>query len=343
MQKMAEKLQQVEDEQLQPQLSKQQLFPPDNKCNVSKGEDILGVWDMGANAPHPIAGPGAAIVDEKMGRAYFMDINGVIYSYLYNSDEWNRLKDSPYQCSSLAILKGLITVIGGLQKTNKKPKRKLLSITDIEGKDTWVKYFRPMPTKRHSASAVQTELNLIVAGGKNQSSCLDTVEVMAIETEIWSTLANLPKPYCMASAAICGDYMYILGGDSASGCTKSVFECSLSKLLPSSIASEKQDKIWSEIKDAPMHYSTCLAIEGEVLAIGGIDDTNKTTTSIYKYNKGLDSWEMTSNMKSPLYHRLFVVLQSNGNKLIAVGGKLLLPTMKEPELTDKVEIANILL
>ena len=64
---------------------------------------------------------------------------------------------------------------------------KLVSIvTDADKK--WVRHFPPMPTKRHSTAAVTTNQHLIVAGGERRSVLTNTVEVMDIQTLVWSTL-----------------------------------------------------------------------------------------------------------------------------------------------------------
>ena len=72
-----------------------------------------------------------------------------------------------------------------------------------------------MPTKRYTTAAITTKHHLIVAGGKSgRSNYLNTctVEVMDIQTLVWSTAASLPHPYSRLSAAICGDHLYMLGG-----------------------------------------------------------------------------------------------------------------------------------
>ena len=69
-----------------------------------------------------------------------------------------------------------------------------------------------MPIKRSHTAAVTTKQHLIVAGGKCGSNRLDTVEVMDIQTLVWSTVASLPHPYSLTSTVIYGDQLYMLGG-----------------------------------------------------------------------------------------------------------------------------------
>ena len=74
---------------------------------------------------------------------------------------WLQLSNSLYACSTLAILNGLPTTIGG-DLTNK-----LMSLTK-GGK--WAEKFPQMPTKRYFVAAVCTGTALIVAGGWGRES-----------------------------------------------------------------------------------------------------------------------------------------------------------------------------
>ena len=74
-----------------------------------------------------------------------------------------------------------------------------------------------MPTKRKWTTSLCTGTTLIVAGGVGESGrTLLTVEVMDTETHQWSTASDLPQPMYYASATVCGDQLYMLGG--AEGC-----------------------------------------------------------------------------------------------------------------------------
>ena len=94
----------------------------------------------------------------------------------------------------------------------------------------------PMPTKRYGTAVVCSGRSLVVAGGTGDSiTILSTVEVMDTESPQWFTASSLPHPLYEASATICGENLYLLGGFDQSGYeTKSVFTCSLSALLQSS-------------------------------------------------------------------------------------------------------------
>ena len=152
-----------------------------------------------------------------------------------------------------------------------------------------------------------------MAGGVSGFTYVKKVEVMNIETLVWSTAASLPHPYCTASATICGDHLYMLGGYDNSGHSKSVLTCSLTELLQSHSPS-----VWSSVVDVPVYRSTCADVNGELVAVGGRDVRGKTTSAVYKYNPTTDSWQLISNMPTARHQCLVAVLPTN--EMIVVGG-----------------------
>ena len=286
----------------------QKPHPPERKV-------MLGKWKDGGKAPIEIE-RGAAVVDGNV--AYFIDQYGQTYSYIKS---WSALPECPYRGSSLAVVGDHITAIGGCSIG--VPQNKLLSIADKK----WVEHFPPMPTERWCTVAVSTRHHLIVAGGYSGSCPLSTVEVMDIQTLVWSTAASLPHPYSSASAAICGDQLYILGGSNRYGPTKSVLTCSLTSLLQSH-SETSSHSVWKRISDAPVYLSTCVAVDGELLAVGGQDGQLKATSAVYMYEPVADSWVHISNMPTSRSRCLVAILPTN--KMMVVGGH------------DTVTIANII-
>ena len=82
--------------------------------------------------------------------------------------------------------------------------------------------------------------------------------------------------------------------------TKSVLTCSLPKLLQSCSEIISSDSVWCRITDIPVYSTTCVAISGELVAVGGRDAEGKTTSAVYKYNPTTDSWDI----RSPTCQRL---------------------------------------
>ena len=149
-----------------------------------------------------------------------------------------------------------------------------------------------MPKKRRSTTTVTSKEHLIVAGGMiGVLNRLKLVEVMDTKSLVWSTVASLPYLYTDASGTICGDQLYMLGVDYNRE-SKSVLTCSLIELLQSSSSSS----IWHRVADAPAYSSTCVAVNGELLAVGGYDKDNEPSSAIHKYNPTVNTWDLISNM-----------------------------------------------
>jgi hypothetical protein len=155
-----------------------------------------------------------------------------IYSYDVTSDSWSQLPDCVHKDSSMTVIKGWLTTVGGGYYPNYS--QELFSLTGNGRGRRWTRQFPPMPTKRGSTTSLCTETTLIVAGGFGEGGDLSTVEVMDTETHQWSTATDLPKSMYRASATVCGDQLYMLGGvegEILSYCVKSVYTCSVSALL----------------------------------------------------------------------------------------------------------------
>ena len=344
--------------QLQQQLSQRNLKPPPSQVQV-RGRQlqeresmkqlpiqpslqvdhkphphrVRKMWRYGGKALIAVC-RGAAVVDGNV--AYFMNRNGEVCSYNLTSKEWSKLPKCSYQYSSLAVVNGQLTAIGGCKNAFTKDAytNKLLSLPGYR------EIFPPMPTKRRSTTALTSKEHLIVAGGLigpfiNDS--ITTVEVMGTKTRAWSTVANLPHPYYYASGTICGDQLYMLGGSDGKGMTKSVLTCSLTELLQSS--SSSSSSIWHRVADAPAYYSTCAAVNGELLAVGGNDKDRKPTAAIHKYNPTTNSWDLISNMPTARYWSLVVVLPTN--ELMVVGGNTSSSSRLDSSGTDIVEIVSV--
>ena len=311
---------QLQERESPKQLPVQPSLQEDHKPHPYRPSKITMNWTGGGKAPFAME-RGAAVVDGSV--AYFINYSGEVCSYSSATRDWNKLQKCPHQYSRLAVVNGQLTAIGGCKNLHNKDTytNKLLSL-----RGNWMEVFPPMPTKRRGTTAVTTKEHLIVAGGStgpDSSDRSNAVEVMDAKALVWSTVASLPHPYTRASGTICGDQLYMLGGWDDHSETKSVLTCSLTELLQSSSSS-----IWHRVADAPAYHSTCAAVSGELLAIGGTDKI-QVTSAIHKYNPTTNSWDLISNMPTARSHSLVAVLPTNEMMVVDVRHH------------DKVEIASI--
>ena len=241
------------------------------------------------------------------------------------------------------MVNSLLTAIGG-KTPNREVTNSLLSLND----DEWTKRLPPMPTKRWLTAVVCSGRSLVVVGGSTgfKKPKLSVVEVMDTETLQWSTASSLPHPLYQASATLCGDQVYMLGGrvqDEKE--SKSVLTCSLTVLLQScqpqslgvqlkhlSLTSEPE--VWQQLADTPVTFSTCASLHGQVLAVGGETSVDEETTAVHMYKTTTNSWEVISHMATPRRQCLVAVLPHS--KLMVVGG------FTAGDKTDSIEIASII-
>ena len=294
-------------------------------------------WRNGGRAPRSMCGE-VSVVDGSV--AYFQpELSKSVFAYNSTNSKWSELPKCPNSSFSLAIVNSLLTAIGG-ETSNYEVTNSLLSLTDSK----WTKKFPPMPTKRESTDVVSSGRSLVVAGGEGEGGKnLSTVEVMDTETLQWSTASNLPHSLSEASATLCGDQIYMLGGFDQSRKSKSVFTCTLATLLRSchaqslgaqlkTLSLASGPKVWHQLADTPVILSTCASLRGRLLAVGGKDSDGEATTAIHMYNATTNSWEVISHMTTPRRQCLVAVLPHN--ELMVVGGFT-------PYETDSIEIASI--
>ena len=292
---------------------------------AASGGSIKLRWKDGGRAPCEMVGEVSA-VDGSV--AYFRPWGSKsVLAYNSTNNKWSELPKCPNSGFSLAMVNSLLTAIGGMTP-NRDITNSLHSLTD----NKWTKQFPPIPTKRQLTAVLCSRRSLVVAGGVGEGDKnLSTVEVMGTETLQWSTASSLPHPLGQATATLCGDQVYMLGGfDQRMQQSNSLFTCSLAALLqscqPQSLGAQlktlslaSRPKVWHQLADTPVTFSTCASLQGQLLAVGGRDSVGKSTTAIHMYNTTTNSWEVISHMTTPRRRCLVAVLPHN--KLMVVGGR----------------------
>ena len=81
---------------------------------------------------------------------------------------------------------------------------------------------------------------------------------MDTDTLQWSTASSLPKPITDATATVCGERVYVIGGKDQDGHqTKLVFTCYLNA-LPQSQPSH--NPLWTRVADIQVERTTCVTL-----------------------------------------------------------------------------------
>ena len=281
-------------------------------------------WQEEPKAPEEMY-RGSAAIDANI--AYF---NGrgltAVHSYDSDAREWHRLPDTPHTQSTLVVVHHILTMVGG--KISDRATDSLLSLMGEGRGKKWLPHLPAMPTKRYHTAAVCTGRSLIVAGGRDGSNVLATVEVLDTDARQWSIASSLTHPLTDATTSICGERLYMLGGwDQTDYRTPSVLSCSIPELLQSCQpqptlwqrmlrTAANQSTIWRQVADAPHYESSCATLCGQLVAVGGYE-AGENTSAISVYNETTDSWEAMGNMPTARYRALVAIL--NG-KMMVVGG-----------------------
>ncbi len=76
--------------------------------------------------------------------------------------------------------------------------------------------------------------------------------------------------------------------------------------------------LWHRGADTPAYLSTCVTLDGELVAVGGCDSDWNPTDAVYTYDPRTDSWNVISHMNTARWRCLAAVLP--GDRLMVVGG-----------------------
>ena len=310
------KIQQLEqqDATSRDQPGEESVTIPQPTVAAAEEEDGSKVrWRKGRDAPQ-IMWRGAVVVHGNT--AYFAPWNSYkVYSYqsILVSEQWSQLPDNPTKNCGLAVIDGLLTSVGG--DSSGGLSNTLLSLRREGESEGWSDTFSPMPTRHDRVACVTTKEALVVAGGRGVIPLSGlNVEVMNINTKQWSVASPLPQKCLSPSITICGDSLYLVGGF-LSAAPKSVFTCSLPDLISSN---SRSHNIWRGISSLSVTGSTLASFGGDLLAIGGYDDSAITTSKVFKYDSNSDTWIFTNEMSEKRYNCLTVTLP--GEILLVVGG-----------------------
>ena len=252
-------------------------------------------------------------------------------------DSYDSLPPYMYMYFSMAVINDKLILVGG--------KNIYTSVTDNklgvwnEHSKKWTHPLPPMTTACHSPS-VTTHNNrwLVVIGGASDAyTDLSRVEILdTTESLQWYQAASLPQPcYRLSLTTIDNNMCYILGGFTKGfGASKKVLCISLSDLISQAVSQQAVSthipSSWQSLPDTPLQFSTALAFNGALLAIGG---DSLGSLAIHIYQPSSNSWVKAGELPTERCESGCSVLP-NGEVLVAGGGG---------GLTQyRIEIASIL-
>ena len=201
----------------------------------------------------------------------------------------------PYTCKyfSMAVVNNQLVLVSGTDVLTGKVTNKL-GVWNEQSK-SWTHPLPPMTTACDS-TAVATHNNrwLVVMGGYGDDY-LSRVEILdTTEPTQWYLASSLPRALNDTLPAIIGNMCYLLGGYTKGGAVfKKKFCVCLDDLIsqavsqPGSASAPLTPSPWQSLPDSPLNYSTALAFNGALLAVGG---DMLGSTAIYHYQPSSRSW-----------------------------------------------------
>ena len=199
---------------------------------------------------------GSATIDHQF--AYFTPrYSTSLYSYEWNTEQWKELPSCPYRNSSLVIIDGELTTVGGESGSNK-----LFTLRQRK----WVEEYPPMKTARSSPAVVSASDGdyIIVIGERGHDG---TVELFQVKTRQWYELTNLPRHLTLPSATICGNQVHVIGiGSNGYSCSLQALPSSDEPITPQSAPHLIS---WTPLPPLPVTHSTAATLSGQLIIIGG--------------------------------------------------------------------------
>ena len=255
--------------------------------NVVEAYDpVNDSWSTRAPMPTPRYGLSAVVGSDgkiyAIGGEYnsqtFTDGNSVkveVYDPVANT--WAAapsLPDGRYMGAAVADTNGKIYETGGITVNPDMLLGSVVSLTP--GGNSWTAVSDPMTTPRdgHAAATTSDGTIYVVGGLDGNDTETTTFESYAPGTPGWHTLAALPTPRKMTSAATLADKIYVVGGNSW-----------LSRSVTYSTVVEVYDAAahaWSRVASLPVgrfDHATVATSSGKLYVFGGESDGDSTNTT----------------------------------------------------------------
>ena len=282
---------------------------------MAEGQQLKAVTiKRGKDAPVGMCRGSAAAAD---GKCYFVsEKDNELRLYDVEKDDWFSLRPCPYKNSSLVVVNGLLTAVGGYRGTPSAADYEFTNLLYSLSNRRWIEKFPPMKmdpalgvnSKKEYPAVIQSGSSLIVIGGRTKTQPQSRVDILDTNTLEWSDAPELPNTSSEPSVAICGDELYVVNDVWGQW----VKQCFLDELMGHS---KPAGSLWSPTASPPHEYGTCASLCGQLVVIGG----NRGSSAINAYDSDKDSWYQIG--KLALGRSKPLVAQLSEDKLIVVGGE----------------------
>lgn len=247
------------------------------------------------------------------------DLNEDDHAQLFMSstdlNAWSEVT-TPCYWYGLSTYHSQIVLVGGKETSTDLVTNKIWTLCG----DTWHSSLPPMPTARHSPTAVTiTQDLLVVAGGRAvDRHHLDTVEVLT--DQHWSIAQPLPGVSCGMSSTLHNGKLYLAGGHPQE---KAVYCCAVKSLVDSCThPDDKLVPLWSLPAELPLLYTNVASYCNLLFGIGGRDNFFQihSSSKIHAYSPLTRTWVHVGDM--PVESEELAVIILPNNDFAIFGGEL---------------------
>ena len=257
-----------------------------------------------------------------------------VFQYNPKQNTWSQLPICPTAHFGLTQLDGKLVTVGG-SRTDK-----MIPINDVyvfQDSETWDNsIIPPMPTARMCQTAINYKSIIVVIGGVTHWHRTRTSAVEVFQTKMyqWYHAEPLPVAHSDISCAIVNDTYYLIGGAKSDGYASIQAYCTsvsnlITRVLPpdhpetsSTRQASPSPPTWQVLPECPLSYSTAAELGGCLLAIGGRDNSNSSSSAVHMYSPSTNSWVRISCGDLPVPRFFAAATQLEGGEVIFVGGNI---------------------
>ena len=257
--------------------------------------------------------------------------------YSTNELKWSTLPEQEL-LAAIAVLNNHVTLIGGRDISTRRYKWDMSTMkvtntlsTWYEKEGRWKQVLPPMPTGRARPAVISHNNLLLVTGGVTEdNSVLNTTDVLDLTTMKWSTPEglNLPVPLWAHHLALCGEYLYLVGGatvypwQSQEEDNSRAWRAKWSNVKQTAALqhSQSQRGVWMQIADPPTLCPTPVSCAGKLYTVGGVTRNDKPVSTVYSYITARNQWVSVGDMSVGKVCHCAVPLSSNS--IFVAGGSV---------------------
>ena len=251
----------------------------------------------------------------------------VVLVYSTNEHKWSTLSNQQHT-AAIAVVNKHVTLIGGRDVSIRKVTNTLSTWYQEEG--LWKQMLPPMPTGRFVPAVISHDNLLLVTGGvaEDGSTVLNTTDVLDLTTMKWTSPEglNLPVPLWEPHLALCGEYLYLVGGamvyprqsqeDDNSQAWRAKWNDVKQNAAPQHF--QPQRGLWTRIADPPTLNPMAVSCEGTLYTVGGRTRDYKPISAVYSYIIARNQWVSVGDMSVGRNFHCAVPLSSNS--IFVAGG-----------------------